>query len=99
MAWGLSLNRPHVALWRRYLTGWAIFVAFVLVTGWSLSPRLDEVAFVLFLPLVILIPYVAVCLLGVYAKLWLLGLKRRAALWQARRIATMVANQRISPKT
>lgn len=71
MRWSLHLNHPHIALWRRALARWLLFVAALVVIGWYHSPRLDEVAFVASLPLVLLVPYVVFCLVASLAKaLW-----------------------------
>lgn len=69
--WKVTINRDHVVLWRRWLVMWCVFVAFLLVIGWHLKPRIDEFLFVLFLPVSVLIPYIAVCFFGAYARiLW-----------------------------
>lgn len=70
--WGIGINWDHVALWRGWLVHWLIFVGCILVLGWHLGPRSDEVAFVLALPLWILVPYALLCLLLAAVRvLWL----------------------------
>lgn len=74
MGWGISINRAHVTLWRRWAIAWAAFVAFGLVIGWRLGPRADEIAFVLALPLAVLVPWGAWCFLAAGAQaLWPVG--------------------------
>lgn len=72
MAWGVSINRPHLLLWRRLAVGWLAYVGVGLVLGAALKPRPDEVAFVLTLPLVVIVPYALGCLAlaGLKAYLW-----------------------------
>lgn len=73
---GIGIDWDHVRLWRRRLLGWAAFVAFLVVAGWGLGPRPDEVLFVLVVvPLAVLIPYVAGCLGLALLRLWLVGEK------------------------
>lgn len=67
----LSLNWAHFRVWRRWTLTWLAFVGATLVLGAHLNPRLDEVMFVLFLPLIVLVPYIAVCLFAVLYKAWL----------------------------
>ncbi len=50
MAWQLGLNRPHLYLWRRWLIQWLVFVALLVLLGWSRGPRPDEVLWVLLVP-------------------------------------------------
>ena len=76
MGWGISVNHSHVAACGRYLLAWVAFVAFGVVLGWGLNPRLDEVAFMLALPLVVLLPYAAFCLLLPWLRLLAVGLQR-----------------------
>ncbi len=71
MGWGISINRDHVTLWRRWAVAWVAFVVCGLVFGWRLGPRADEIAFVLALPLAILVPWGAWCFLAAGAQaLW-----------------------------
>lgn len=92
MGWGISLNKQHIALWRGYLLAWAAFVGFVVLLGWHLKPRADEVAFVLALPLVVLIPYAAGCLvLAVVKALWPVRLDWQRLLGRCR----LIANHRL----
>ena len=72
MRWTLHLNRPHVALIWRALQGWLLFVGLGIVVGWRYRPRLDEIAFLTILPLFVLGPYIAFCLVASAVKLlWL----------------------------
>ena len=68
--WRVEINRQHVGLWGALLAGWLAFVAFGLVIGWHLGPRLDEVLIILVLPLwLVVIPYALLCLLIAVARL------------------------------
>lgn len=76
--WRISINRAHVALWRRCLLGWIGFVGFALIAGAHLKPRMDEVLVVFFLPFwLVLLPYAIGCLALALVRL----------LWPARRWA------------
>jgi len=74
-AWRIGLNRTHFAVWGQVLAAWLVYVAFGLVAGFALHPRMDEVLFVLFLPLAVLVPYVLLCLGLLPLRYWLLGLR------------------------
>lgn len=94
MTWGFGLNWPHVTLWRRLFMAWLVFVAFGLVLGWRFGPRPDEVAFMLVLPLLVVLPYAVGCLgLAVLRLLWA-SAHRRAFVWRHRRLLAQ-AHQRI----
>lgn len=81
MAWGVRLNQDHVRLWRGYLLAWLAFVGFGLVIGAHLKPRPDEVAFMLVLPLAVLVPYASLCFVGaVLRSLWASGAGWRRSL-------------------
>jgi hypothetical protein len=67
----VSLNYSHMLVWRRYLVGWAAFVAFGIVAGWHLHPRLDEVVFMIALPLWIIVPYAVISLVAAMVRAWL----------------------------
>ena len=75
MAWRVGVRRTHVALWRRWLGLWLAFVAFGLVAGAHLKPRPDEIAFVLALPLAVVVPYAVGCLGLVALRAWLWPLR------------------------
>lgn len=64
----IKLNWTHVRLWRGYFLGWLAFVAFGVVIGWRLNPRSDEIAFMLAIPFLVVVPYAALCLLIAVAK-------------------------------
>lgn len=70
MAWKVEINRPHARLWGVYLGVWLAFVGCGLVLGAHLKPRADEVAFVLALPLAVLLPYALLCLGLAFMKSW-----------------------------
>lgn len=69
--WGIGINWAHVAVWRRVLITYLGFVGFCLIAGAHLKPRPDEIAFMLVLPLWVIVPYTAGCLFLGTAKLWL----------------------------
>ena len=98
MSWQLQLNHAHVARWRRYVIWWLAYVAAGLLFGWHLGPRPDEVAFVLALPLAVIVPYGLFCLGAAYlrAYLWPVGGDggRRRALHPALRLAVGGGNRR-----
>lgn len=71
MAWGVSINRPHLALWRRLVVGWLAYVGIGLVLGAHLKPRPDEVVFVLALPVLVIVPYAIGCLAVAGLRTWL----------------------------
>lgn len=80
--WAIGINWPHVALWRRGLIGWFGLVGFALVAGAHLGPRADEVLFACTLPLVVIVPYAAGCLL-------LAALRLALELWKDRGVPTL----------
>ena len=67
------LNRPHIALWGRFLVGFACSFASCVIFGAALHPRWDELLFVGTLPLWIIVPYAAFCFVAVLVKAWWLG--------------------------
>lgn len=69
--WGIGINWGHVALWRRWLIQWLIFVGVAVVLGWHLGPRPDEVAAAVFLPMLVLVPYALGCLMLVVVRVLL----------------------------
>jgi hypothetical protein len=58
MAWRMTLNRSHVALWARWWIAWLAWVGWALMLGAHLHPRWDEILFAISLPCFVLIPYV-----------------------------------------
>lgn len=90
--WGIGINWDHVRVWQGWLISWLVFVGVALVLGWRLGPRPDEVAVAVFLPLLVLIPYVLGCLLLAVLRLSL------ARLLSSRYVlrAVQVAKQRIA---
>lgn len=91
--WKLTINRDHVALWGRWLAMWVAFVAFGLVVGWHLKPRMDEFLVVLSLPLAVVAAYAIGCLVVlVIRSLWPIRLQSR---WQRRRFGGVEPNKRI----
>lgn len=93
MRWGITLNKQHVELWCGFAVLWGIFVGLALVLGWHLGPRPDEVLICATLPLWVLVPYVAFCLVSVLLKAWLWPVGRAA--WQRLRLVHAVVRQRI----
>jgi hypothetical protein len=79
MAWGVSLNPPHMLLLLRCAVAWGTYLAFGLVLGacYGIRPRADEFVFVAALPLAVLIPYALACLAGAALKVWLWPVGRR----------------------
>ena len=63
-----GINSDHVSLWKRYALSWIFFVLCLVVLGWAKGPRVDEVIFVLLLPVPILVAYVLFCLIAVGVK-------------------------------
>ncbi len=61
--WTIGINWTHVALWRRGLMAWFGLVGFALVAGAHLGPRPDEILFACTLPLLVIVPYAAGCLM------------------------------------
>ncbi len=80
--WAIGINWTHVALWRRGLIGWFGLVGFALVAGAHLGPRPDEVLVVCLMPLLVIVPYAAGCLLLALLRLSL-------DLWQHRRVTPL----------
>lgn len=78
MGLGIGINWEHVALWRRWLITWLVFVGFAVVVGWRYGPRQDEVTVAVFLPLLVLVPYALGCLLLALARALFAGAGRRA---------------------
>jgi hypothetical protein len=72
MSWRIEFNFDHVRVVRRLLWEWVWYILFLVVIGWGYGPRLDEVAFVMFVvPLCVLVPYIALCFaLAVLKSLW-----------------------------
>lgn len=93
-SWGIGINWPHVALWRRWLCLWLGFVAFGLVVGWTLKPRPDEILFMLALPALVLVPYAVGCFLVSAIRLGLVNLRGRNA-----SIVTLTRNKRLGKRT
>ena len=88
MGWGIRINWGHVAIWRRLAILWLGYVGVGLLVGWKLGPRLDEIAFLLLLPLAPLAAWIALSFLWALLRLWLdrgkaglpvVGRKRRLA--------------------
>lgn len=72
-SWSIGLNPDHVRLWITYGLQWLAFVAFALVAGWHLGPRMDEFLVVLTLPLwLVFAPYVVFCLVAAAVKAWII---------------------------
>ena len=57
MAWRVTLNRSHVALWARWCIAWLMWVGWALILGAHLHPRWDEILFAISLPCFVLLPY------------------------------------------
>ena len=72
------INRGHIRLVGQLLVGWVAFVGFGLIIGWNLHPRIDEVVFVLSLPLFVVPAYAVLCLAAVGLKALVIGLQARA---------------------
>lgn len=69
----VKLNSAHIILWGRVLGLWLFYVGFCVVVGWSLHPRLDEVIFAVFLPGLVVGPYIIFCLLIAALRAALIG--------------------------
>ncbi len=78
MGLGIGINWDHVALWRRWLITWLVFVGFAVLVGWRYGPRQDEVTVAVFLPLLVVVPYALGCLLLAVARVLFAGAGRRA---------------------
>ena len=72
----VSLNGPHVILWGRVLGLWIGYVGFCVVVGWSFHPRIDEIGFALILPLIVVLPYIALCFVFAMLGAWIKGRHR-----------------------
>ena len=83
----ITLNRSHIALWGRFLVGFACYFASCVIFGAALHPRWDELLFVGTLPLWIIVPYAAFCFVAVIVKAWWLGsIGRERRLWLVGRL-------------
>jgi hypothetical protein len=71
MAWRVTLNRPHVALWARWYVAWLTWVGWALILGAHLHPRWDEILFAISLPCFLLLPYMIGTFILAYIKLCL----------------------------
>lgn len=71
MRWKLKLDRQHLLLWCRFAIYWLCYVIAGLIAGWHLKPRMDEVIFVLLLPVLIVATYAAACFVAAALKVWL----------------------------
>ena len=60
--WRIQIDKAHVTLWLRWLKAWLALVAFALVFGWHLKPRVDEVVFMLLVPVGVVGLYALGCL-------------------------------------
>lgn len=73
----IKLNHAHILIWKKMLAYWLAFVVFGLIAGWHLKPRPDEVAFMLSLPAIVVIPYGLGCLaVATLRVLWPVGFHR-----------------------
>lgn len=91
----IGLNRPHLIRWIPVLGGWLAYVALALLLGAHLQPRLDEVLFVLTLPLWGIVPYAACCLAVAALRVWLWPAR---AYWRRLRLPRLAANHRIGKR-
>lgn len=91
MAVKITLNRPHMFKWLRWLYAWFVYVIIALIAGWHLKPRPDEIQFVVLLPLVVIVPWAILSLLAaVCQSLWP---KRFEGRLRSRRIASLEADK------
>ena len=71
-AWTISLNKPHVALLGRFVRWWLSYWVTCLVIGFWLRPGLDEVVYLLLLPVPLIAAYAVGCLGLAALRVWLL---------------------------
>ena len=71
MAWRVTLNRSHVALWARWCVAWLAWVGWALILGAHLHPRWDEILFAISLPCFVLLPYMIATFILACIKLFL----------------------------
>jgi len=75
--WRIQIDKQHVMLWLRWLKAWLAFVGVALVFGWHLKPRMDEVVFILLLPVPVVAVYALGCLaIAALKALWTIGPQR-----------------------
>lgn len=91
--WAIGINWTHVALWRRWLMAWFGLVAFALVAGAHLGPRPDEILFAVTLPLLVIVPYAAGCLVLGAVRLFLRNLAGRDTL-----VVGLSANEKLGKR-
>ena len=74
----VDLNWAHVQTWQRFLGWWVAYIGFVLVAGWvrGITPRPDELAFVLCVPLLVAVPWALLNLAVAYIALRLIPAAR-----------------------
>src|SRR5215472_1694949 len=71
VAWRVTLNRSHVALWARWCVAWLAWVGWALILGAHLHPRWDEILFAISLPCFVLLPYMIATFILACIKLFL----------------------------
>jgi len=81
----IKLNWPHIRKWSEALYGFAVLYVGALIFGWHLGPRADELIFCASLPLFVIIPYAALCLVVVLVKSLAIGLQSRVRARRFRR--------------
>lgn len=72
---------------------WLAFVALGIVVGWGLKPRMDEIAFMLVVPVAIVIPYAAFCLVAVFVRSLLSSIRSENGRWIG--LASLKSSRRI----
>jgi hypothetical protein len=84
----VSLNGPHVVLWGRVIGLWIGYVGFCVLLGWSLHPRVDEIVFAVFLPAIVVLPYIAFCFAVAMLGAWIKGRHHRSMPFGASSVVT-----------
>lgn len=71
----IKLNRDHLRLWGYFAYIFALYYVIGLIAGFAtgIRPRPDEMLFIASLPLFVVVPYVAFCLIAAFVKSWLVG--------------------------
>jgi len=83
MRWKVRLNQDHIKLWTHWAKIWLVYVSVIFVLGIRLHPRLDEVVFVTFLPLLVLVPYIALTFVMAATRLLLARVDGTNVRWSA----------------
>src|SRR5690242_10883281 len=80
MATKVKLNWGHVRIWQQLAGFWLSYVALLVLVGWHLKPRIEEVLFVLFVPpLFVVGAWAVVNIASTTLALWLAFLVRGGA--------------------